>query len=463
MESHLTPDLFAQFLQGSCKSEQAAAVEAHIDGCGECRQVLSNLVRSQRDQSLSSTDVISPAQCPVAVGDVVAGKYRVEKVVGTGGMGSVVAAWHEQLNHRVALKFMLPQFASDAEAAARFSREARSAARLRSPHVCRVLDLDKLVNGTPFLVMEYLEGETLERCIERDRVIAPARAVDWVLQALEALAEAHGVGIIHRDLKPANLFVTQWQGQQTIKVLDFGIAKSVDPDIEYGLKSTSQNMMIGSPPFMAPEQLQPGKKVDARADVWSMGVVLYQALTGELPFKSDNLVDMMFAIKNQPHPPLLEKVPSLPVAVAQVVDGCLAKLPENRFQTVDALTQALKAVQLNPAVRLPAQGVRPRAAKASPAARPSRVSWVALVVAALAGVALTVAWAHSAKKMPVPEAAAGVAPSSKNERHAPVTVFAPLPEVHTVVPAQVLPPAAPAKPSPRNVNPRADPVFGERR
>ncbi len=462
MESHLTPELFGQFLQGACKSEQAAYVEAHIDGCGECRQVLSNLVRSQRDQSLSNTDVISPPKCPVAVGDVVAGKYRIEKVVGTGGMGSVVAAWHGQLNHRVALKFMLPQFASDAEAAARFSREARSAARLRSPHVCRVLDLDKLANGTPFLVMEYLEGETLEQHLERDRVIAPARAVDWVLQALEALAEAHGVGIIHRDLKPANLFVTQWQGQETIKVLDFGIAKSVDPDIEYGLKSTSQNMMIGSPPFMAPEQLQPGKKVDARADVWSMGVVLYQSLTGELPFKSDNLVDMMFAIKNQPHPPLLEKVPSLPAAVVQVVDVCLAKAPEDRFQTVDALVQALKAARFNPSAGLPA----PAAMKSLPAARSSRAVWVVLAVASLVAVAVTAAGVRSAQKPLMPETAAVVAPASRHEKPVPMTVFAPLPEVQTAATPQPPQPLLPAKPAVRNVTVKAvpaDPVFGERR
>jgi serine/threonine-protein kinase len=205
-------------------------------------------------------------------------------------MGVVVAAWHIELEQRVAVKFLLPQFAQDQSAAERFRREARAAVQIRSEHVARVIDVGTLEDGEPYMVMEYLEGKDLQSELERAGCFEISEAVEYVLQACLAMAEAHAKGMVHRDLKPANLFrTTRADGARVIKVLDFGISKSIQGSSDPQLSLTRTAAMIGSPLYMSPEQLESARDVDERADVWSLGVILFELLTGSLPFGGDTL------------------------------------------------------------------------------------------------------------------------------------------------------------------------------
>jgi serine/threonine protein kinase len=208
------------------------------------------------------------------VGDVIAGKYEVTRVLGQGGMGLVVAAFHRDLDALVALKFLLPSLRESPQSKERFTREARTVMRLRNEHVARVHDVGD-VDGTPFIVMEYLTGEDLAKALARRGPLAVDEAVDLLLQACEAVAEAHKLGIVHRDLNPANLFVTTGSdGLPFVKVLDFGISKSTAAG---DLSVTASAAVVGSPLYMSPEQLTTSRSVDARADVWALGVILYEA------------------------------------------------------------------------------------------------------------------------------------------------------------------------------------------
>jgi serine/threonine-protein kinase len=333
---HPSPETIQAFLAGGCGATTSTRVERHIDDCDASRRTLSSLVRGPA--SGSTTDVIPDAWCPVREGEVVANKYRVERQLGAGGMGTVLAAWHLQLNQRVALKFMLPALAADEQAVARFQREARAVARL--------LDLDALPDGTPFLVMEFLDGETLEARLARSGPLSTPEAVAYLRQILEALQEAHQLGIVHRDLKPANLFVARGaDGVERVKVLDFGIAKSVHPDIEAGLQVTHARVMVGSPPHMAPEQFG-GTQVDARTDVWALGVLLYQVLTKRLPFEGATVVELMVNVQSKPHAPL-----GPPVApwLRALVDACMSKRPEHRPADAAALALLLREERSPPA------------------------------------------------------------------------------------------------------------------
>ncbi len=350
VEAHLSPESLDAFLRGTSGAERAITIESHIDTCEECRVLLSNLVRNRRDVALGETQQVVGAWLPVAEGETIAGKYRVEKLIGSGGMGVVMAAFHLQLNQRVALKFMQPGLSADGQSAMRFQREARAAARLSTMHVGKVLDLDALPNGTPFVVMEYLDGEGLDRRLLREKTVPVASALEWARQALTALAEAHAAGIVHRDVKPGNLFLAKRpDGSELVKVLDFGIAKSADPEIEHGLSSTSSRLMLGSPPYMPPEQFTPGAEVGPRADVWAMGVVLYQLVSGKLPFDHENLVDMMYAIRHSAHRPLLEAAPHAPPAVVALVETALKKAAAERFADAAAMMKAVEDAQ-RPAV-----------------------------------------------------------------------------------------------------------------
>ena len=220
---------------------------------------------------------------PVLEGDVLAGKYRVERVLGAGGMGVVVAARHLQLDQLVALKFVLPSALDEASAAERFLREARAAVRLKSEHVAKVLDVGTLDTGAPYMVMEYLEGDTLAEVIQRDSPLPVDVACDYMIQACEAMAEAHSLGIIHRDIKPQNLFLTKGVGgKPLVKVLDFGISKMKQPEGAMNLTQTAT--VMGSPLYMAPEQMRSARNVDGRSDIWALGVVLYELPDQIAPF-----------------------------------------------------------------------------------------------------------------------------------------------------------------------------------
>lgn len=276
---------------------------------------------------------------PLNEGDVLAGKYRVERVLGEGGMGVVVAAVHLELEQRVAIKFLHAEAAARADVANRFSREARALARIRGAHVVHVLDVGKLESGVPYMVMEHLSGEDLADMLRQRNQIPVREAVGYVLEACEALAEAHSQGIVHRDLKPGNLFLARQPDRRSIvKVLDFGISKVAEGQDS---KLTKTEAVIGTPYYMSPDQLVSSKHVDHRTDIWSMGVILYEMLSGRLPFEADTLPEIVALILQNKPTPIQELVPDLPTSVAEAVHRCLATMPSDRFADVGALAHAL--------------------------------------------------------------------------------------------------------------------------
>jgi serine/threonine-protein kinase len=268
----------------------------------------------------------------VKEGDVLAGKYRVDRVLGVGGMGIVVQATHTVLNDRVALKFLLPELLENEATAARFLREAQATVRIKSPHVARVTDVGKLENGAPYMVMEFLEGRDLGRVLE-DGPLDVETAILYLLQACEAVAAAHASGVIHRDIKPANLFLTQGPDQRPVlKVLDFGISKIANRD---GVGSLTQtHTAMGSPLYMSPEQMRSAKSVDARTDVWSLGIVLYEMLTGTLPFMADTMPQLCALILETEPPSLKDAVPDLPEGLDEAVRKAIARNVDDRYQDI---------------------------------------------------------------------------------------------------------------------------------
>lgn len=274
-------------------------------------------------------------------GQILAGKYRVDRVLGAGGMGVVVAATHLQLEERVAIKFLLPEAMQNAEAVARFGREARAAVKIRGEHVARVIDVGSLETGAPFMVMEYLDGHDLSELIRDRGTMPPADAVDAVLQACEALAEAHSLGIVHRDLKPANLFmIRRPDGTPSVKVLDFGISKLTNAATsDHAMTRTTA--VMGSPLYMSPEQMTASRDVDARADIWAIGVVLYELLAGRVPFNAETLPQICALILTVAPPTIRQFVPSVPEGLEAVVLRCLEKDRSSRFRNVSELAYAL--------------------------------------------------------------------------------------------------------------------------
>ena len=269
-------------------------------------------------------------------GTVVAGKYRIERVLGEGGMGVVFAATHIHLGTPVALKFLHQEMTHQSTVVERFMREARASAQLRGENVCRVSDVGVADNGPPFIVMELLTGQDLGTVMGHNGAMPLATAVEIVLQACLALGEAHAHGIVHRDLKPANLFWTQRpDGSACIKVLDFGVARTPE-DVNFSLTQTSN--MIGSPGYMSPEQLKSSRAVDARSDIWSLGVVLYEMTSGRKPFLGESITELALKVTLDPLPSLGGVVPE---AFELVVARCLEKDPARRFQNVAELAAAL--------------------------------------------------------------------------------------------------------------------------
>ena len=272
--------------------------------------------------------------------DLVAGRYRLEKVLGMGGMGYVVSAIQvgpDGSGPRVAIKFMLPEAMRSQSLHRRFVREVEAIGRLRSEHVCRLLDAGRLPDGAPFMVMEYLAGADLEREIENRGPLPVWEAADYALQVVDAMAEAHSHGIVHRDLKPANVF-RAWigDGSHVIKVLDFGVAKAAD-----GMHSTATNTVMGSPSFMAPEQLVSSKRVDERADIYSIGAVLYFLLTGRAPYDAEQLPALCLKVLNEdPVPPSTHR-PDLPREIDDIILTCMAREPVHRYPNVAELAYAL--------------------------------------------------------------------------------------------------------------------------
>jgi eukaryotic-like serine/threonine-protein kinase len=290
----------------------------------------------------------------IGVGDVVAGKYRVERTLGRGGMGYVVAAQHTQLDQPVAIKVLAPELALRSDSVARFLREARAAARIGNEHVARVMDVDTLPDGTPYMVMERLFGNDLRTELAVNGRLSAAEATDYVLQACEALAEAHSYGIVHRDLKPANLFLTTGtDGAPLIKVLDFGISKAAALDGETPAEAlTDTQAVIGSPPYMSPEQARAPRSVDTRTDVWALGVILYELVTGETPFVGATPIAVLANVVSEPPPSPRELCPDLPHGFESVILHCLEKNPARRFAQVTDLARALEPYLPNAGSRI---------------------------------------------------------------------------------------------------------------
>ncbi len=366
----LDEETILAFGRGGLAATVRASAEEHIATCDECRQLVSAVARAsfvdpeeredlprgplllpRVDPAMAPTTPIGasafgvpggPTSSPVQPGQILAGKFEVERVLGAGGMGIVVAARHTQLDQRVALKFLLPVACEVPGAVNRFLREGKAAARITSEHVARVMDTGVLDGGAPYLVMEYLEGSDLGAVVQRRGRVSVDEAIEYVLQACEAIVEAHDLGIVHRDLKPANLFLSKRaDGSPLVKVLDFGISK-----VDSGSRSqlTSASVLMGSPRYMSPEQMLSAKDVDARTDVWALGVILYELVTGEPVWHADTMQGLCALIASTPAPSLRALRPDAPAILDDVVARCLMKSRDERLASVADLALALEPI-----------------------------------------------------------------------------------------------------------------------
>ena len=433
----------------------------------------------------------------IQAGSVIAGKYRVIRHIGKGGMGMVVEARHLSFDGRVAIKLLLPEFMSYTEASGRFLREARAAAKLGSQNVAQVIDTGTLAGGEPFLVMEYLAGEDLAIHARAHGPIAIGEAVDWVAQACDALAEAHDKGIIHRDIKPANLFLTRRpDGGPLIKVLDFGISKVLG-DGEHDVALTHTTTILGSALYMSPEQMQSAKRVDRRTDVYALGVCLFELIGGTQPYFAESFPELCAKVFTSPPASLRALRPEVPEGLEKAIERALARDPDKRWQGIVELmvgispwarmdTRArMKAVieryrpgtellplaplvmpgasreaSIPPPSREPAAQAAPHAreARRAPlvaaeerggvgtaatiasdhaAARPTPARWPWFVAVGGVAVAAALAWRVGASGEPAVVESSAAAPATNQPAAAP-------PAVEVAAPAQPALPAAPA-------------------
>lgn len=285
-----------------------------------------------------------PSGSPLQVGDVVAGSYVVEKVIGAGGMAYVALAAHNEQRHRVAIKILRPENSRKSEVVKRFEREQRTLTMLHSEHTLRIYGYGQHA-GLPYMLVEYLQGKDLGELIKDEGPLPVERAVEYLLQSCHALAEAHLLGVVHRDLKPGNLFLTRrTDGSPCIKVLDFGISK-VSHDLDaLGEPSlvTKAHAVMGSPFYMSPEQMLSSTNVDVRSDIWSLGVTLFELLTKSLPFAADSATAVCRRIMSDEPTPLRKLRPSYPKGLEDVLSRCLQKRPERRFANVADLAVRLE-------------------------------------------------------------------------------------------------------------------------
>ena len=378
----LTEDEVLDFAGGAMAPDARQHAEAHLGKCSECRRLVSEavLALAPDTQAVSAPAGASPAPLP-EIGDVVEGKYEIEHVVGQGGMGVVFAARHLMLDHLVALKFLWSPTELSPKSKERFLREGRAALRIESDHITRVMDVGITEHGAPFVVMELLQGSDIRSILASNGPMPWRKAVPIILQALEAVGAAHDAGVVHRDLKPANLFLVRTrQEEPRVKVLDFGVSK-VDSDPSSNTLTTTQ-AMLGSPAYMAPEQMEDASKVDARADVWSVGATMYEMLMGKPPFDGPTVTALHRAILDSKGVSTRDHVPDVPKSIDAVIRRCLSVDPANRYQDGKALRTALENAQLG----------RQTVANVKLAALSPR--WLWLVVALVAAVALVLLVRH---------------------------------------------------------------------
>lgn len=276
------------------------------------------------------------------IGEIVARRYRIERVVGSGGMAHVLAARHVELGHSVAIKVLDPAFGADAGARERFAREARAMAALSSKHAVRVHDVGALATGLPFMVMDLLEGSDLGEVLDERGPLAFDEACAYVEQACDAVEEAHEAGLVHRDLKPRNLFLARVpDGPPIVRVLDFGIARAIGGPMGNLQTLTRVGDVVGTLSYMAPEQIKSSRSVDRRADVWALGACLYRFVSGKRPFVARSEPALIEAILGGVPTPITEHRPDVPTVLVSVILRCLRKAPEERFPTARSLKSAL--------------------------------------------------------------------------------------------------------------------------
>src|SRR3989440_3540458 len=267
------------------------------------------------------------------IGQTLAHKYFIEELIKSGGMGSVYLGKHVLMDKRVAIKVLRPSLAMDGDVVARFSREAKAASRISHPHAVSVTDFGESENGVVFLVMEYLDGKTLKEVIKADGPMPLDHVVEIIRQVAGALDAAHEQGVVHRDLKSDNIMLSQTNGGDWAKVLDFGIAKIQQPEGARDNDITAANLVIGTPQYMSPEQCSQSGPIDARSDVYSLGVIVFEMLVGHVPFTGESPTTIMMKQVQDDPPSILSERPELPASIDRLVKKALAKQPIDRYQT----------------------------------------------------------------------------------------------------------------------------------